>query len=141
MLLVVILFGLVTVGFVVPCLIDVAVTPASDLRSLTKPAWVLIIGCLSAFGAVAWVAVGRPDRRGRTVLPRYLAGAPPIGQQEALRRHPAGRAMDPSIDPGLARALEAAEAPRRPMGPDDDEEFLEELARRIRYGGEADSDA
>jgi Phospholipase_D-nuclease N-terminal len=140
MLLAVILFGLVTVGFVVPCLIDVAVTPASDLRSLTKPAWLLIVACLSAFGAAAWLAAGRPDRR--TALPRYLAGAPPIGQQEALRRHPAGRAMDPGIDPMLSQALQAGEVSHRPAGPDDDEEFLEELARRIRYGGgEADSDA
>jgi hypothetical protein len=139
MLLAVILFGLVTVGFVVPCLIDVAVTPASDMRSLTKPAWLVIVACLSAFGAAAWLAVGRPDRR--TALPRYLAGAPPVGQQEALRRHPAGRAMDPSIDPGLGEALQARQVPRRPTGPDDDEEFLEELARRIRFGGEAESDA
>jgi hypothetical protein len=136
MLLAVVLFGLVTVGFVVPCLIDVAVTPASDLRSLTKPSWLLIVACLSAFGAAAWLVAGRPDRR--TVLPRYLAGAPPIGQQEALRRHPAGRAME--IDPVLSQALQAGEAPPRPVGPDDDEEFLEELARRIRYGGdEADA--
>ena len=63
MLLVGVLFGLVTVGFVVPCLIDVAVTPACDLRSLTKSAWVLIIVFFSAFGAAAWVAAGRPDRR------------------------------------------------------------------------------
>jgi hypothetical protein len=139
MLLAVILFGLVTVGFVVPCLIDVAVTPASDLRSLTKPAWLLIVACFSAFGAAAWLAVGRPDRR--SVLPRYLAGAPPVGQQEALRRHPAGRAMDPSIDPVLDRALQTGGVPYRPIGPDDDEEFLEELARRIRYGGEAGSGA
>jgi hypothetical protein len=139
MLLAVILFGLVTIGFVVPCLIDVAVTPASDLRSLTKPAWLLIVACLSAFGAAAWLAVGRPDRR--TSLPRYLAGAPPIGQQEALRRHPAGRAMDPAIDPGLVQARQAGAVPHRPAGPDDDEEFLEELARRIRYGGEAESGA
>jgi len=139
MLLAVILFGLVTVGFVVPCLIDVAVTPASDMRSLTKPTWLLIVAFLSAFGAAAWLAAGRPDRR--TVLPRYLAGAPPVGQQEALRRHPAGRAMDPGIDPVLDQALRAGEVPYRPTGPDDDEEFLEELARRIRYGGEAGSDA
>jgi hypothetical protein len=140
MLLAVILFGLVTVGFVVPCLIDVAVTPASDLRTLTKPAWLLIVACLSAFGAAAWLAVGRPDRR--SVLPRYLAGTPPIGQQEALRRHPAGRAMDPSIDPVLSQALQGGAVAYRPKGPDDDEEFLEELARRIRYGGgEAESGA
>ena len=38
MLLALVLFGLITVGFVVPCLIDVAVTPPSELRRLTKPA-------------------------------------------------------------------------------------------------------
>ncbi len=138
MLLVGVLFGLVTVGFVVPCLIDVAVTPASDLRRLTKPAWVLLIVCFSVFGAAAWVAAGRPDRRRRTMLPRYLEGAPSISQQEALRRHPAGRAMDPSIDARLGQAaVEAGEDPSRPMGPDDDLEFLQELARRIRHGREA----
>jgi hypothetical protein len=139
MLLAGVLFGLVTVGFVVPCLIDVAVTPAYDLRSLTKSAWVLIIVFFSVFGAAAWIAVGRPDRR-RTTLPRYLAGAPSISQQEALRRHPAGRAMDPSIDARLGHAALEAEVPG-PMGPDDDEEFLQELARRIRYDRDADNDA
>ncbi len=137
MLLVGVLFGLVTVGFVVPCLIDVAVTPASDLRRLTKHAWVLIIVCFSVFGAVAWLAAGRPDRRRRPMLPRYLEGAPSISQQEALRRHPAGRAWDPSIDARLGQpGVRAGEIPRA-MGPDDDPEFLEELTRRIR---DADND-
>jgi hypothetical protein len=140
MLLAGVLFGLVTVGFVVPCLIDVAVTPAYDLRRLTKSAWVLIIVFSSVFGAAAWVAFGRPDRR-RTMLSPYLEGAPSIGQQEALRRHPAGRAMDPRIDPRLGySALRAGEVPR-PMGPDDDPEFLQELARRIRYERDTDNDA
>jgi hypothetical protein len=138
MLLAGVLFGLVTVGFVVPCLIDVAVTSAYDLRTLTKPAWVLIIVFFSVFGAAAWVAVGRPDRRRRSMLPRYLEGLPSIGQQEALRRHPAGRAME--IDPRLGHsAVQAGEGPR-PMGPDDDLEFLQELARRIRYERDADND-
>jgi len=142
MLLVGVLFGLVTVGFVVPCLVDVAVTPASELRSLTKPAWVLAIVFLSVFGAVAWLAAGRPDRRRRTPLPRHLAGAPSFGPQDALRRHPAGRAMDPGIEaaPGPA-ALRASEVARRPAGPDDDPEFLQELARRIRHLREPGHDA
>ena len=133
MLLVGVVFGLVTVGFVVPCLVDVAVTPAAELRTLTKPAWVLAIVFLSVFGAVAWLAAGRPARR-RTLLPRHLEGPPSFGPQDALRRHPAGRGMDPGIEaaPGPG-ALWAGEAPRRPAGPDDDPEFLRELARRIRY--------
>jgi hypothetical protein len=134
MLLVGVLFGLVTVGFVVPCLIDVAVTPAAEMRSLTKPAWVLAIVFGSVFGAVAWLTAGRPDRRWRTPLPGHLPGAPSLGSQEALRRHPAGRAMDPGIEtsPGPA-ALWAGEAGPGPVGPDDDPEFLQELARRIRH--------
>jgi hypothetical protein len=140
MLLAVVLFGLVTVGFVVPCLIDVAVTPAGELRSLTKPAWVLLIVFLSAFGATAWLAAGRPDRRGRAV-PRHLEDAPFFGPQDALRRHPAGRGMDTGIGrPGLA-AHPASSVPVRPMGPDDDPEFLQELARRIERGREAGNDA
>jgi hypothetical protein len=133
MLLVGIVVVLVTVGLVVPCLVDVAVTPARELRSLTKPAWVLVIVFFSVFGAVAWLVAGRPDRRRRTLLPGHLEGAPSFGPQDALNRHPAGRAMDPGIEasPGPG-ALRAGEAPDRPAGPDDDPEFLEELARRIR---------
>ncbi len=142
MLLVGVIFGLVTVGFVVPCLVDVVVTPAGELRSLTKPAWVLAIVFLSVFGAVAWLAAGRPDRRRRTLLPRHLEGAPSLGPQDALRRHPAGRAMDPGIgaSPGPA-ALWAGQVRHRPTGPDDDPEFLEELARRIRRLREPGHDA
>jgi hypothetical protein len=138
MLLAGVLFGLVTVGFVVPCLIDVAVTPASDLRSLTKSAWVLIIVFFSVFGATAWLVAGRPDWRRRSMLPRYLEGAPSMSQQEAFRRHPAGRAWDPSTDARLGQPAIRAGEILRPVGPDDDLEFLQELTRRIR---DADNDA
>jgi hypothetical protein len=41
--------------------------------------------------------------------------------------------MDPGIEALLGPAtLRAGEAPYRPAGPDDDPEFLQELARRIR---------
>jgi hypothetical protein len=140
MLLAGVLFGLVTVGFVVPCLIDVAVTSGYELRSLTKPAWVLIIVFFSVFGAAAWVAVGRPDRR-RAMFPPYLEGRPSIGQQEALRRHPAGRAMDPGFDPRPGQPAVWAGEAARPIGPDDDAEFLQELTRRIRFERDAGNDA
>jgi hypothetical protein len=137
MLVVGVLFGLVTVGFVIPCLIDVAVTPAGELRSLTKPAWVLMIVFFSAIGAAAWLVAGRPDRYGRPILPRYLAGAPSGAQQDALRRHPAGRAMDPLIEAAWADPADVL-ASEVPIGPDDDPEFLDELARRIRQARESD---
>jgi hypothetical protein len=141
MLLALVLFGLVTVGFVVPCLIDVAVTPPGELRRLTKPAWVVLIVFFSAFGATAWLLVGRPDRRGR-MLTGYLEDASLFGPQDALRRHPAGRGMDTGIGgPSGRTAHPASAAPARPVGPDDDPEFLEELARRIERGRGADNDA
>src|SRR5258708_950509 len=141
MLLALVLFGLVTVGFVVPCLIDVAVTPPGELRSLTKPTWVLLIVFFSAFGAIAWLAAGRPDRRGR-MLSRYLEDASFFGPQDALRRHPAGRSMDTGLGGPSRRAPHlASSAPTRPIGPDPDDEFLQELARRIKRGRGAGSDA
>jgi len=141
MLLVGVLFGLVTVGFVVPCLIDVAVTPRDELRGLSKTVWVLVIVFFSVVGATTWLAAGRSDRRRSTRLPRYLPGAPSLGQQNALRRHPATRATDPTIDPSLGPAARGAgEILYRPAGPDDDEAFLQELARRIRQARETDDD-
>jgi hypothetical protein len=141
MLLAVVLFGLVTVGFVVPCLIDVAVTPPGELRRLTKPAWVMVILFFSAFGATAWLLVGRPDRRGR-MLSGQLERVPFFGPQDALRRHPAWRGMDTGIGGPSGRAAQpASAAATRPIGPDDDPEFLEELARRIERGRGADNDA
>jgi phospholipase D-like protein len=140
MLLALVLFGLVTVGFVVPCLIDLAVTPPGELRRLTKPAWVLLIVFFSAFGATAWLLVGRPDRRGR-MLPGHLEDAEFFGPLDALRRHPAWRGMDTGIGGPSGRvAHPASAAPARPMGPDDDPEFLQELARRIERGRGADND-
>ncbi len=137
MLLAVVLFGLVTVGFVVPCLIDVAVTPSAEMRSLSKPVWVLLIVAFSVFGATAWLAAGRPDRRRRMrLLPRYLEGAPSMSQQDALRRHPAGRAMEPGAGVGPAEP-DAGTMARWPIGPDDDPEFLAELDRRLHGGNGA----
>ncbi|HUA29258.1 MAG TPA: PLD nuclease N-terminal domain-containing protein [Streptosporangiaceae bacterium] len=138
MLLVGVLFGLVTVGFVVPCLIDVAVTPRYDVRSLTKSAWAAIIVCFSVFGATAWLVAGRPDRRSRLEFPRNLLDGPTFSQQDALRRHPAGRAMDPGIEASGRGAAATTEAAQRPMGPDDDEDFLQELTRRIRDARDED---
>ena len=136
MLLALVLFGLVTVGFVVPCLIDVAVTPPGELRRLTKPTWVLLIVFFSAFGATAWLAFGRPDRR--RMLPDHLEDVPFFGPQDALRRHPAGRGMDTGFGgPAGMAAHPASSARTRPLGPDDDPEFLEELARRIERGPDA----
>lgn len=127
------LFGLVTVGLVVPCLIDVAVAPDCQVRGMSKHWWVLALVFLSVFGAAAWLVAGRPRRRGRA-WSSQLYGATYLTPQDAIRRHPAGRAMEQAYDSPPGGAVRAGPIPARPMGPDDDPEFLEELARRIRNG-------
>ncbi|MGO8886367.1 MAG: hypothetical protein ACLPUO_15065 [Streptosporangiaceae bacterium] len=128
------LFALVTVGFVVPCLIDAARTPRYYFAGTGKGTWLTAIALLWAFGAVAWLIAGRP-RRGRptAALPGRAAGTRGLSPQEALRRHPAWRSMqagDGTADPAADAA--AGLVPLRPAGPDDDPEFLTKLARRIR---------
>jgi Phospholipase_D-nuclease N-terminal len=135
MLLIAVLFALVTVGLVGPCLIDVAITPQQEVRRFSKRAWVLALVFFNIFGAFAWLALGRPHGYWRTQQARRLAGTPGMGAAEALRRHPAGRAMGLDVedfaDPG---ARSAAELRIRPLGPDDDPAFLQELDRRIHGG-------
>jgi hypothetical protein len=133
-------FALFTVGFVVPCLVDVARTPEFAVRSLTKRAWLVVIILLSVIGGVAWLVAGRPTGRWQAPLMyRPLAGSRGLRQQEAFRRHPASR--DHELGFGTASSQGASPAYARPVGPDDDPEFLLELARRIRDEREADNDA
>jgi uncharacterized membrane protein len=134
MVLACLIFALFTVGLVVPCVIDIMTTPPWAIRTLSQPAWLLIAIGLSLFGCAAWLILGRPRHRLRRMpmRPRGATAGMAIGPAEALRRHPAGRAMGLDLDPH-----EDDYRPRRPMGPDDDPEFLLELERRIR---ESDGD-
>jgi Phospholipase_D-nuclease N-terminal len=140
MLLIGMLFALFTVGFVVPCLIDVARTPQFAIRSLTKRTWVLVIVLLSVIGAGAWLIAGRPTRSWHAPINyRHLAGLRGIRQQEAFRRHPAGRIDELGLE--VLAGYDARHGYLRPPGPDDDPDFLKELDRRIRDDREADNDA
>jgi Phospholipase_D-nuclease N-terminal len=139
MLVIGLLFALFTVGFVVPCLVDVARTPDFAVRSLTKRTWLIVIILLSVVGCVAWLLAGRPTGRWQAPLMyRPLAGSRGRRQQEAFRRHPAWR--DPELDLDAASGRAAPAGNLRPIGPDDDPGFLLELAQRIRRERE-DNDA
>jgi hypothetical protein len=138
MLLIGMLFALLTVGFVVPCLIDALRTPPFAIRSLSKQTWVLLILLLSVIGAAAWLIAGRPNGSWHVPVMPHLAGLQGIRQQDALRRHPAGRHGGVGFE-----ALAAQDGRRgllRPLGPDDDIDFLRELDRRIRGDREAGND-
>jgi hypothetical protein len=127
MLLACVLFALITVGLVVPCVIDVVTSPAWAIRTLSKPTWLLVMIVFSVFGCTAWLIAGRPRR-----MP-LVRRAPSVGisPAEAFRRHPAGRAMGFDLDTVQQRDVARGPRPARPLGPDDDLEFLQELERRI----------
>ncbi|MGE5137730.1 MAG: hypothetical protein ACM32E_33140, partial [Gemmatimonadota bacterium] len=83
----------------------------------------LLVLALIAGAALAWLIAGRALRQ-----PRHLS-AQGLDAQAALRRHPAGRAR--WGDPG-SPAEDEAETVVRPLGPDDDQDFIDHRERQIR---------
>jgi hypothetical protein len=118
---------LFTVGFVLPCMLDITMTPDSEFTTFGKGTWLLIAGAFWVFGAGAWLIVGRPRRLGLPWASPYAAGG--FGPAEALRRHPAAQSAAGYGDSSTAVGFLASP---QPLGPDDDPDFLLELERRIR---------
>jgi hypothetical protein len=119
---------LLTVGFVLPCMLDITMTPDSEFTTFSKGTWLLIAGAFSVFGAIAWLVVGRPQRLAlfRLSSPYPAGGYSPA---DAQMRHPAAQAAAGYSD--LSGGVGFVAAPM-PLGPDDDPDFLMELDRRIR---------
>ncbi len=85
----------------------------------------LLVLALAAGAMLAWLIAGRALRQ-----PRHLS-AHGLDAQAALRRHPAGRAR--WGDPG-SLAEDEPQTVLRPLGPDDDQDFIDQLVRQIRGG-------
>ena len=127
------LFVLFLAGCWLLCLTDAATTPAAEFPGLSKRGWIAIIAVTFVAGAIAWYLT-RTRRRLRS-WPQVLAShstygnydsaglypGRPMTPEAALARHPASQAR---------RAEDPLQAP--PAGPDDDPEFLHQLAERIR---------
>ena len=119
-----VLFVLFLAGCWVYCLTDAALTPAAEFPGMRKPVWLTAIALTFIVGAIAWLIARKMWRAG--YWPRTSAAHPGLYRAadallaaEALARHPATRSKNTS-----ERAV--------PVGPDDDHEFLRELAERIR---------
>lgn len=121
------LIVLVTVGFVLPCMLDITMTPDSEFLTFSKGTWLMIAGAFWVFGATAWLMAGRPRRLALHRSNPYPAGG--FDPAEALYRHPAARTAGGYAEP--AGTIGFITGPQ-PLGPDDDPEFLLELDRRIR---------
>lgn len=140
MLLLVAVFALLTVGFAVPCVIDIAMTPSHHFDVPSKRLWLTVAVAFWAFGAAAWLLIGRRDVRMRAacddLTSSWQAGPQPSlwsvpgkgGRSGRARNWPSsqryshGPASQPGLPPGFAPFI----------APDDNPAFLLELARRIR---------
>ncbi|MGC9666236.1 PLD nuclease N-terminal domain-containing protein [Planosporangium sp. 12N6] len=102
-----VLLALVYLALLVVALIDCLSCEDFEIRGLPKAAWVLIILLFSPLGAIVWFVAGRPQRE----MP-----APP----------------------GTWRAGNGFPERSRPrqLAPDDDPEFLRDLAARTRRDDE-----
>jgi hypothetical protein len=128
-------FVLFLAGCWLYCLIDAALTPAADFPGLRKRGWIAVIAVTFILGAIAWVIVRKSLRTRRRLL--TSADQPALANYHNVLWYP-DQPTTPA-DPFLTEALARHPASRSrntgpivPIGPDDDPEFLRELAERIR---------
>ena len=130
MLLLGVVFALLTVGLVVPCVIDIATTPTHHFDLPTKKNWLIVVIAFWVFGAAAWLLLGRREVRMHRLWNDVTRGWVPARDADQLHPSRSGR---PDYPFGNARRGRQAEmAPARFVAPDDNAEFLLELDRRIR---------
>jgi len=129
MLLLCVIFALLTVGLVVPCVIDIAMTPRHHFDLPSKQIWLIVAIAFWVFGAAAWLLVGRRDVRMHRLWDD-VTGSWVMGSGQ--RSHPAGRGAADYPFASARRGRQAAMARMRFIAPDDNPDFLLELDRRIR---------
>jgi hypothetical protein len=101
------LLALADLALIVIALIDCLSAEEHQIRALPRVVWVFLILLFSPIGGIAWFVAGRPEPDAA------LAPATPT---------PASRRQTGVSEP----------APRRELAPDDDPEFLAQLAARSR---------
>ncbi len=131
-----VLFALVTVGFVVPCAIDVATTPSRLFDIPTKQIWLIVAVGFWAFGAAAWLIFGRREIRLRAACDELARS---WGEHSTSGRTGPGLLSSPSRQAGhnhrpspRRRSRPTATMSTCFVAPDDNPEFLLELDRIIR---------
>jgi hypothetical protein len=131
MLLACAVFALLTVGFVAPCVIDIAMTPDQHFDVPSKKMWLVVAIAFWVFGAATWLLVGRREARMRAVCDEVSDGLL-FDEDRGLWKSP-GPATGLRSRPGISqRDDKLATTPVRFIAPDDNPDFLAELDRRIR---------
>jgi hypothetical protein len=135
MLLLCAVFALLTVGFVVPCVIDIATTPGSHFDVPSKQTWLIVAVAFWAFGSATWLIVGRRDVRMRAACHEVSDGLM-FGDEGGLWSSPSRRTGLRDRSGIRRRERYQMAAASRFVAPDDNPDFLLELDRRIRGGRE-----
>jgi hypothetical protein len=121
-------------GFLLYCVLDVALTSDDRVRNLPKLVWLLLVILVPIIGGIAWLVAGRPEAH----------GAAPGGDRPVANRgphpHPSTQPRRAPGGPGASRAG-PARPPSAPKGPDDDPEFIKQLERRLRRDDDGPSAA
>jgi hypothetical protein len=116
---------------VVPCVIDIAMTPKHHFDLPSRQIWLVVVIAFWAFGAAAWLMVGRRDVRMHRLWDDMTGSWVPGGSAQG--RHPSARVSSPDNPfAGARRSRQASMAQVRFIAPDDNPDFLLELDRRIR---------
>ena len=132
-----VLFVLFLAGCWLYCLTDAALTPAEEFPGWRKRTWMVVIAVTLIAGAIAWL-IARRNWRPEAEWPSaathliivdhdnpnvvWLSPWTPDGPADAaVARHPSARRSVRPEDRDWVR----------PVGPDDDPEFLRQLAERI----------
>lgn len=131
MLLLCAVFALLTVGFVIPIVIDIATTPGNHFDVPSKRTWLIVAVAFWVFGAGIWLVIGRRDVRMRAACDEVSDGLM-FGDEGGLWSSPNRRTG--LRDRSGTRRSERYQmtAAQRFVAPDDNPDFLLELDRRIR---------
>jgi len=131
-----VLFVLFLAGCWLYCLTDAALTPAEEFPGWRKRTWLVVITVTLIAGAIAWLIARRhwrPEDQWASAATHLIIvdhdnpnvvwlspWTPGSTADAAQARHPSSRSMRPGRSHWVP-----------PRGPDDDPEFLRQLAERI----------
>jgi hypothetical protein len=130
-----VLFVLFLAGCWLYCLTDAALMPAEAFPGWRKRTWIIVIAVTLIAGAIAWV-IARRNWRSHQWSSTDAANLIIIdrsGGNVVWYPHPPTEPTEPREPPVLTDPADSAESAGRtiPKGPDDDPEFLRQLAQRI----------
>lgn len=113
-------FIVLLIALAIYSVLDCARTPGDDLPArLPKPMWILIILALTGVGPIAWIITSRvkvAEERGGVVEPNLWSSREGV----EFRRPEKQRPLGPDDDPEFLRNLERDIRRRRNEGPDGD---------------------